>query len=316
MRTQADNIITPIRPMRGTAVQPPARVEVVIPAHNQERALPGAVRQLHARLATDFPVPFRITIADNASSDNTASVARFLARELSDVRYMHIPQQGRGRALRAAWSASDAEVVAYMDVDLSTDVAHLGALLGPLLAGRADIVVGSRLAPGAQVARGFRREAISRSYNALLGAALSAVFSDAQCGFKAARREVISKLLPLIEDEGWFFDTELLYLAQRNAFSIREVPVRWVDDPDSRVHIAQTVIDDLRGIARLRRRTREGRDLIAQPDSGAPARERSAVGRLRTPRHDHPHRAAARPKRLDGCASGRPDTQPATPALP
>jgi glycosyltransferase involved in cell wall biosynthesis len=263
----------PARPVARTANP---RLEVVIPVHNEERALRGSVNRLHRRLVDDVDVPFRLTIADNASTDRTAEIARSLASELAGVRYLRIEQKGRGRALRAAWSASDAEVLAYMDVDLSTDLVHLPALLDPLLAEEADIAIGSRLAPGAQVVRGLKRTVISRSYNALLGVVLGAGFSDAQCGFKAARREAIRALLPLIEDEGWFFDTELLYLAQRNAFSIHEVPVRWVDDTDSRVQIARTVLEDLKGIARLRRRTRDGHDRISPPPATARAARRSA----------------------------------------
>jgi glycosyltransferase involved in cell wall biosynthesis len=284
----------PARPAARTANP---RLEIVIPVHNEERALRDSVTRLHRRLVDDVDVPFRLTIADNASTDRTAEIARTLAAELAGVRYLRIEQKGRGRALRAAWSASDAEVLAYMDVDLSTDLVHLPALLDPLLAEEADIAIGSRLAPGAQVVRGLKRAVISRSYNALLGVVLGAGFSDAQCGFKAARREAIRALLPLIEDEGWFFDTELLYLAQRNAFSIHEVPVRWVDDTDSRVHIARTVLEDLKGIARLRRRTREGHDRISTPADAVSAKPATAgAARLSAPhqavvRLEFPHSA-------------------------
>jgi glycosyltransferase involved in cell wall biosynthesis len=259
MTTLAEATIAPRQPAHALGISSPAGLEVVIPVHNEERVLRESVSRLHRRLVVACEVPFRVTIAYNASSDRTAEIARSLAHELGSVQYLRIEEKGRGRALRAAWSTSDADVLAYMDVDLSTDLAHLPALFEPLLAGRADLVVGSRLAPGAEVTRGLKRELISRGYNALLGIVLGAGFSDAQCGFKAVRREVIRVLLPLIEDEGWFFDTELLYLAQRNGFSIRELPVRWVDDSDSRVDIARTVIDDLKGIARLRNRSYDGR---------------------------------------------------------
>jgi glycosyltransferase involved in cell wall biosynthesis len=165
---------------------------------------------------------------------------------------LHLDRKGRGRALRAAWTRSEADVLAYMDVDLSTELSALPSLLIPLLQVRADVAIGSRLAPGAEVTRGLKRELISRSYNALLRLTLGVGFSDAQCGFKAARREVLLPLLERVEDDAWFFDTELLYLAQRSKLAIREVPVRWVEDPDSRVAILATVREDLRGIMRLR----------------------------------------------------------------
>jgi glycosyltransferase involved in cell wall biosynthesis len=166
---------------------------------------------------------------------------------------MHVAEKGRGRALRSAWLASDAAIVAYMDVDLSTDLAALSPLLDPIAAGQADIAIGSRLASGARVTRSPQRECISRSYNLVLRAVLQTRFRDAQCGFKAMRRDVARKLLPMVRDEGWFFDTELLVLGQRAGLRIREIPVRWIEDPDSRVDIPSTVVTDLRGVLRMLR---------------------------------------------------------------
>ncbi len=237
----------------------PPDLDIVIPVYNEERQLRHSVLRLYRHLATSLrDIDFRITIADNASVDATPRIAAALARELPLVRHLRLEQKGRGRALRAAWSGSDAAVVAYMDVDLSTDLEHLRALVAPLLAGEADIAIGSRLAPGAAVTRGPKRELISRSYNRLLRLSLGVRFSDAQCGFKAARRSAVQRLLPMIEDDNWFFDTELLVLAEREQMTIAEVPVRWQDDPDSRVDIVATALEDLRGIRRLRRLPPEG----------------------------------------------------------
>ncbi len=241
-----------------SVVQPPA-VQIVIPVYNEQRVLRASVRRLHDYLTQQFNFTFEITIADNASTDATPRIARALARAIPEVGVLRLERKGRGRALRAAWSRSAADVVAYMDVDLSTDLAALPELLIPLLEKRADVAIGSRLAAGAQVTRGIKRELISRSYNLLLRALLHAGFSDAQCGFKAARREVAQVLLAEVEDEDWFFDTELLYRAEQRGLAIHEVPVRWVDDPDSRVAIVATARADLEGIGRLRadRATRE-----------------------------------------------------------
>jgi glycosyltransferase involved in cell wall biosynthesis len=246
----------PSSPVRRHAGATPA-VEIVIPVHNEQRVLAASVRELHRHLASEFSFAFRITIADNASTDATLEIAQALARDLAEVGVLHLEEKGRGRALRAAWSRSDADVVAYMDVDLSTDLSALPALLLPLLQVRGDITIGSRLAPGARVIRGLRREVISRAYNLLLHVLLGVGFSDAQCGFKAARREVIDALLGDVENDSWFFDTELLYLAQRRKLSIREVPVRWVEDRDSRVDLIATAREDLQGVMRLRRQARE-----------------------------------------------------------
>jgi putative flippase GtrA len=232
---------------------PVPAVDVVIPVHDEEHDLEPCVRRLHDHLAATFPYPFRITVADNASSDATLAIARVLARELPEVAVVHLDAKGRGRALHAVWSASDAPVLAYMDVDLSTDLAALLPLVAPLLSGHSDLAIGSRLTRGSRVVRGAKRELLSRCYNLLLRGALAARFSDAQCGFKAIRREVAERLLPVVADTGWFFDTELLVLAERAGLRIHEVPVDWVDDPDSRVDLLATAVDDLRGVARLAR---------------------------------------------------------------
>ena len=232
---------------------PAPQVEIVVPVYNEEVALPGSIGRLHAFLSAELPFTWRILIADNASTDRTLEIARRLAASLDGVEVLHLTQKGRGRALRAAWIGSDADVVAYMDVDLSTDLNGLLPLVAPLLSGHSDVAIGSRLARGAQVQRGPKREVISRSYNAILKTALRARFTDAQCGFKALRADVAKELLPDVRDQEWFFDTELLVLAQRRRMRIHEVPVDWVDDPDSRVDIVHTAVEDLRGVARLMR---------------------------------------------------------------
>jgi putative flippase GtrA len=228
-------------------------LDVVIPVYNEQAALADSVHRLHRHLREHFPFPARITIADNASVDDTPRIARELADELTDVRVVRLEQKGRGRALHAVWSTSDAPVLAYMDVDLSTDLAALAPLVAPLISGHSDVAIGTRLSRGARVVRGPKREIISRCYNLILKSTLAAGFSDAQCGFKAIRADVAQRLLPHIADTGWFFDTELLVLAERTGLRIHEVPVDWVDDPDSRVDIVATATADLKGIARLLR---------------------------------------------------------------
>jgi putative flippase GtrA len=228
-------------------------LDVVVPVYNEEGDLANSVHRLHRYLEDNFPFTARITIADNASTDQTPRIAAQLADELTDVRMVRLEQKGRGRALQAVWSTSDAPVLAYMDVDLSTDLAALAPLVAPLVSGHSDLAIGSRLARGSRVVRGAKREVISRCYNFLLKSTLSAHFSDAQCGFKAIRADVAAQLLPHVADTGWFFDTELLVLAQRSGLRIHEVPVDWVDDPDSRVDIIATATADLKGIARMLR---------------------------------------------------------------
>ncbi|MFI1993140.1 glycosyltransferase [Actinoplanes sp. NPDC020271] len=234
-------------------------LDVVVPVYNEEIDLEPCIRRLHGYLAAYFPYRFRITIADNASIDGTAAVAQRLKAEFPEVEAVHLTQKGRGRALNHVWTHSDAAVLAYMDVDLSTDLGALLPLVAPLISGHSDLAIGSRLARGSRVVRGAKREFISRSYNLILRTTMAARFSDAQCGFKAIRSDVARRLLPMVEDTGWFFDTEMLVLAERAGLRIHEVPVDWVDDPDSRVDIVSTAMADLKGIVRITRALSSGK---------------------------------------------------------
>jgi glycosyltransferase involved in cell wall biosynthesis/putative flippase GtrA len=228
-------------------------VDVIVPVHNEQRALPGCLQVLRSYLDAEFPFEWTITVVDNASTDGVLRVAREFAECDDRVRVLHLDRKGRGHALRTAWAYSDADVVVYMDVDLSTSLDALLPLVVPLVNGHSDIAVGSRLAPGARTVRSPRREVISRCYNAMIRVTHGTRFSDAQCGFKAARTDVIRPLLAHVADDGWFFDTELLLLAEHNGLRIQEVPVDWVEDVDSRVQILSTAMADVRGLARVAR---------------------------------------------------------------
>jgi putative flippase GtrA len=241
---------TPFLAVRGP-VQTAAQVEIVVPVKDEERDLERSVTRLRAYLTDSFPFTAHVTIADNGSNDGTWAIAARLAQQRPGVSAVRLAAPGRGRALRAIWSVSDCDVLAYMDVDLSTDLNALLPLVAPLLSGHSDLAIGTRLARGARVVRGPRREFISRGYNLLLQATLGARFSDAQCGFKAIRRECAADLLPRTQDSAWFFDTELLVLAERAGLRIHEVPVDWTEDPDSRVDVRATAAADLRGIVRM-----------------------------------------------------------------
>lgn len=226
-------------------------VDIVVPVYNEQADLASSIERLHDHLEYHFPYPCRITIADNASTDATAMIAASLAARFDNVVSVRIEQKGRGRALATVWAASDAQVLAYMDVDLSTDLDALLPLIAPLISGHSHIAIGTRLNRRSHVVRGPKREVISRGYNLLLKGLMAARFSDAQCGFKAIRADVAHELLPYVRDTGWFFDTELLLLAERAGLRVYEVPVDWVDDPDSKVDIVTTARADLAGLARL-----------------------------------------------------------------
>lgn len=229
-------------------------LDVVVPIYNEGHVLAESIRYLRSYLDREFPFPAVVTIVDNGSTDESPVIATLLAAELHGVRFLHLKDKGRGGALRAAWSCSEARVLAYMDVDLSTELDALLPLVAPLLSEHSAVAIGSRLAPGARVVRSRKRELISRTYNMLLKALLRCHFSDAQCGFKALTADAAHLLLPEVQDNEWFFDTELLVRAQRRGLNIHEVAVEWVEDPDSRVDIVRTSMEDLKGILRLLRR--------------------------------------------------------------
>ncbi len=227
-------------------------VEVVVPVYNEERALPESIRALCAYLETYFPYRWSVVIADNASTDATLSVGEGLAAANPRVSVLHLEEKGRGRALKAAWLASEADIVAYMNVDLSTNLWSFLPLVAPLATGHSDVAIGSRLLRGAMVTRQWKRELISRCYNLLIKTLFGNRFSDAQCGFKAVKRGVAQELLPQIEDGEWFFDTELLLLAEERSYRISEVPVDWIEDLDSRVDVTSTALEDVKGLLRVR----------------------------------------------------------------
>jgi glycosyltransferase involved in cell wall biosynthesis len=260
-----------------------ASVDLVLPVYNEEAILERSTETVLAWTAAHPEHAWRIVIADNASRDRTLEVARRLEqRHPGRVAALHIPTKGRGIALRVAWLTSPADVRAYMDVDLSTGIEHLPELIDPIAAGDVDLAYGTRLHRDSQTARGLKRELTSRAYVLLLRRLARLRVTDAQCGFKAISREAARALVPLVEDSGWFFDSELLLLAQENGYRSREVPVRWVEDRDSRVALLHTAIEDLRGIWRLRR----GGVPRVQGVQGAPtaARDVCASDRLRGPR--------------------------------
>ena len=228
-------------------------VDIVIPVYNEEEALPKCVATLSKFARKELPYSdWRIVVADNGSVDSTREVAEQLANENERVVLVHLKEKGRGRALFKVWGESEADVICYMDVDLSTRLDALPALIGAIEDG-CDVAIGSRLAKASRVEkRSLKREFISRSYNMIIKLMFQTKFSDAQCGFKAIGNRASRELVPLIRDKGWFFDTELLILAEKNGYRIKEIPVHWVDDPDTRVRVVSTAWKDLKGLLRLR----------------------------------------------------------------
>ncbi len=228
-------------------------VDILLPVYNEEKVLEWSVNTLKDFLNknVDF-FDWIITIGDNASIDKTQEIAKELEKKYSDVHLYHINQKGRGRMVKYAWCHSKADVLAYMDVDLSTDLKCLLPLVQAILDGY-DISIGSRHYKGSHLERSIKREIISRGYLIILKLFLDFPFSDAQCGFKAVSKKVVKELIPIIEDNEWFFDTELLYRGYKAGYKIKEIPVHWIEDKDSRVRIIRTAWLDLVGVMRMRK---------------------------------------------------------------
>jgi glycosyltransferase involved in cell wall biosynthesis len=240
--------------------KPPSniKVDVVIPVLNEAHVLEQSIRMLERFFSDNIALDWRLVIAENGSADATGEIGRRLAAELPRVECLTIGRRGRGRALKVAWSLPDADILCYTDVDLSTELQAFPQLFHALIEESYDVAVGSRLAAASQTTRSLKRELISRAYNQVLRMALDVGFSDAQTGFKAITREVADQVLPLIKDDSWFLDTELLVLSERLGYRIADIPVRWIEDDDSRVKIIRTAWEDLKGVARLRRALRSG----------------------------------------------------------
>ena len=240
-----------------------ASVEIVVPVYNKEAALPDSIRRLTAFLETNLTNPWLVTIADNASIDNTRAVSESLCQEIPGVDYFYLPEKGRGRALRQAWLHSEADIVSYMDVDLSTDLAHFPQLIAALETG-SHVAAGSRLSRESRVTRGFKREFISRCYNLMVKTLFLNPFPDAQCGFKAMTRTTAQAIIPHIKNNNWFFDTELLLIAAKRGYRISSIPVKWDDDPTTTVRIAGAATEHFKGLLRLRF---GGIPKVARPES-------------------------------------------------
>ena len=262
--------------MSGGAGAP--RIDIVIPTLNEAHVLEKSVQTLREFCSREMrSYAWKVVVADNGSSDGTDGIARRLEQTYSDVGAVLLRERGRGRALRTAWGGSDADVLAYMDVDLSTELAALPKVADAVAKDGFEVAIGSRLMRGARIERSFKREFISRSYNLMIRMLLRTRFSDAQCGFKAVSSRVVREIVPLIEDQGWFFDTELLVLSERLGYPVKDVPVLWIEDNDSRVKIVKTALDDIKGLLRLRR------TLPGIAESRRTAAESAGVGSVQEP---------------------------------
>lgn len=248
LAAQSKYSTTPLRALNPRTLT----VDIVLPVLNEAYILEESVRTLCMYMEDNLPYHYQIIIADNGSTDGTRRVAAMLTEHFPAVRVVCLPEKGRGRALKQAWLQSRADIVSYMDIDLSTNLDAFVPMITPLVTGDAAIAVGSRLMEESQTTRGLKRDIISRCYNRLIRWTMRTKFVDAQCGFKAMRRDVAQQLLPHVKDTAWFFDTELLVKAEYEGYTIHEEPVEWIEDTDSRVHIVKTATEDIKGLSRVR----------------------------------------------------------------
>ena len=230
------------------------KLDIVIPVLNEEKSLSNCVEEVINYCNSYLPTwDFEVVIADNGSTDRTGEIGKCLVQRHPAVSYIRLEQRGRGRALKQVWSKSDADVVSYMDVDLSTDIRVLAAAVKQVVFNDCDICIGSRFLPDSKVRnRSLRRGFISRSYSLMFRLLFLVSFKDAQCGFKVMSKSSLDKVLPHVKDPGWFFDTELLILSEKSQYKICEIPVIWTDDPDSKVNVMKTAWEDIKGLFRLR----------------------------------------------------------------
>ena len=237
--------------MSNTSPSSEIPIDLVLPVYNEAHVLEGSVRAL-IEASSNWNFPWRILIMDNASIDGTDEVGKRLESQLDCVRFVRLPIKGRGHALRWAWTETDATFSLYMDIDLSTDIAAIPLAVAALQSG-ADLVTGSRLDPESRVTRSFKRELLSRVYNLLVRLFFwSRTFRDAQCGFKGLRLSSMRPVLARVQNNHWFFDTELMLITDYAGFDLRSIPVAWIEDEDSRVNIVQYVMENLAGLSRLR----------------------------------------------------------------
>lgn len=227
-------------------------VEVALPVYNEEKELEVNTLKLHSFLQKTYGKRcFKITIADNASTDNTLKIAKKLSAKYKEIDFLHLLEKGRGRAIKKVWSKSFASVLSYMDIDLSTNLSGFPSLVEAIVKKNYDLAVGSRLLKTSKIYnRPLLREILSRGLNIIIKTLFLTRFSDAQCGFKALSGKRKS-ILDNIKDNEWFFDSELLIVSEKSGLRIFEQPVVWIDNPGSTVRVLGTVTGDFLGLLRL-----------------------------------------------------------------
>ncbi len=235
-------------------VAAPKKVLFVLPIYNEEVQLADSVKKLMTVADSLDPAKYsyQIAVGDNASTDSSPAIAKALSEEFpGKVRHIRLEQKGRGRMLKKIWLEEDFDYSMYMDIDLSTDVAHITPSLAALDAGAA-LAIGVRLGKGSKVVgRNPWRELTSRVYCGLVQMIAGSRIRDFQCGFKGITKQAALHYVSLVEDVTWFFDTELILITEKSGGKIHQEPVFWTDDPGTTVNVYRTAMDDLEGLRRV-----------------------------------------------------------------
>lgn len=236
-------------------------VEFCLPIYNEEKIIEKNVLKIvNFCKEKNLPFNWRVIIVNNGSKDNSLAISQKLSADNKQIGYTTILEPGRGQALKKYWLTSNADVVAYMDADLAVSLNNIIDLINPFVNNEADLVIGSRMMPGATIKRSFIRELISQSCNILYRLIIGNNISDTQCGFKAIKTEVFKKIAPYIEDNKWFFDTEIISFTHHLGYKIKEVPVNWeenrYDERKSKVNLLKDSFIHLKNLLRLKKRLR------------------------------------------------------------
>ncbi|WP_054112469.1 glycosyltransferase [Marinagarivorans algicola] len=236
-------------------------IEITIPVLNEEETLLAQIETIIQYLSVNDVAPgysLSLVIADNGSTDGTQDIAVDLAKKYTCVKYIRLEERGVGRALKASWTQSCADIVGYMDLDLATDLKHLKVAFASFDNG-SELVTGSRLARGAKViGRTPLRSFTSRVFNLIVQTWFGSSFSDGMCGFKFLKRNILASLMAGgAKSDGWFFATELLVVADALKLSIKDLPVEWTDDPNSKVKITKLTVEYLKAMKRLKAELKE-----------------------------------------------------------
>ena len=228
-------------------------IDVVLPCYNEISILRSSVERTLQFFNSAPQYNWHLVIADNGSTDRTDELGKTLAEKNDQVSIISIPEKGRGHALHQAWTTSSADIVTYMDVDLSTRIEHLLDLVQLIDRSNCEVAIGTRLSKQSKTKRSLKREITSQGYVFLIRLFFPSLsITDAQCGFKALKRTTAEVIVPKIKNREWFFDTELLIIAHKEKIGICELPVEWTEDPDSKVNILKTAFEDIRGLIRMR----------------------------------------------------------------